>query len=137
MRHRHSRGSNRRPQGNAMADVLRRVTGTVTLAPATEVLPRPLKVTVLGSRTHHSSPPPRLNLLHLRAPQTPAQPPRLHLPCAMARHFRVTTLILANQVHSGYNLTLPRDGPKTVPYPYHCLRHYLTDAPVQRLPTHR
>ena len=35
-----------------MADVLRRV--TVTLAPATEVLSRPLKVTVLGSRTHKS-----------------------------------------------------------------------------------
>ena len=120
------------------ADVLRRVTGTITLAPTTEVLPRPLKVKVLGSRTYHTSPPPRLHLLRLRAPQTPPQPPRLHLPCVMARRSRATTTqTLANQVHSRYNLTLPHDGSKTVPCPYHCLRHYLKDATVQPPLTHR
>ena len=50
MRHWHSRGSNRRPQGNGRR--LRRVMATD--APPIEAPPRPLKVTVLGSRIHHT-----------------------------------------------------------------------------------
>ena len=134
MRHWHSRGSNRRSQGNGR----RSASGNGNACPPTEVLPWPLKVTVLGSRTHHTSLPPRLNLLRLRAPRTPAQPPRLHLPCVMARRTRTTTTrMLANQVHSWHNLTLPRDGPKTVPSPCHCLRHDITDTLPQLTPTHR
>ena len=37
----------------------------VTPVPITEALPRPLKVTVLGSRTQQTSPQPRLNPLRL------------------------------------------------------------------------
>ena len=48
----------------------------------------------------------------------------------MARRTRATTTrLLAIQVRSRYNLLLPRDGPKTVPSPYHCIRHHITDTP--------
>ena len=48
----------------------------------------------------------------------------------MALRSRVTpTRTLGTQVRSRYNLLLPRGGPKTVPSPYHCLRHHITDTP--------
>ena len=50
MRHWHSRGSNRRPQGNGR----RSASGNGNGRPPIEALPRPLKVTVLGSRIHHT-----------------------------------------------------------------------------------
>ena len=53
----------------------------------------------------------------------------------MALRSRVTpTQAPANQVRFRYNLLLLRDGSKTVPHPYHCLRHYTTDAPLQLTP---
>ena len=48
----------------------------------------------------------------------------------MVLRLRVTlTRTLGAQARSRYNLLLPRDGPKTVPSPCHCLRHHLTDTP--------
>ena len=48
--------------------------GLVTPAPITEDLPRPLKVTVVGSLTRQTSPQPRLNLSRPRAPLALPQP---------------------------------------------------------------
>ena len=48
----------------------------------------------------------------------------------MALRSRVTpSRTLGTQARSRYNLLLPRDGPKTVPSPYHCLWHHITDSP--------
>ena len=55
-----------------MADKTR--LGLVTSAPITEDLPRPLKITVVGSLTRQSSPQPRLNLSRRRAPLALPQP---------------------------------------------------------------
>ena len=114
--------------------------GMVTSAPITEDLPRRLKVTVVGSLTRQTSPQLRLNLSRPRAPLTLPQPSRPPLSCVMALRSRVTpTQTPADQVRSRCHLLLLRDGSKTVPHPYHCLRHYPTDAPLllQLTPTHR
>ena len=114
--------------------------GMATYAPITEDLSRLLKVTVVESLTRQMSPQSRLNLLRPRAPLALAQPSRLLLPCVMALRSRVTpTQTPADQVPSRCHLLLLRDGSKTVPHPYHCLRHYPTDAPLllQLTPTHR
>ena len=134
MRRWRRRGPNRRIR--VMADEMR--LGLVTPAPITEDLPRPLKVTVVGSLTRQTSPQARLNLSRPRAPLALPLPWWLPLPCDMALRSRVTpNRTPANQVRFRYNLPLIRDGLKTVPHPYHCLRHYTTDAQLQLIPTHR
>ena len=77
---------------------------------------------------------------HPLAPLARPQPYRLRLPRVMALRSRVTpTHTPADQVRFRYHLLLPRDGSKTVPRPYHCLRHHPTDAPLllQLTPTNR
>ena len=109
----------------------------VTPNPIAEVLLRTNKVIVLDSRTLQASPQSRLTPLHPRVPMLLVLPRRLP-PCDIALRLRVTlTRTLGTQARSRYNLLLPRDGPKTVPSPYHCLRHHITDPPPQLTPTHR
>ena len=105
-----------------MADVM--PLGVATPAPTT-------KATVAGPLQQHTSPQLRLNLSHPRGPLALPQPSRLLLSCGMTLRSRVTpTLTPADQVRSRCRLVLLRDNSKTVPHPYHCLRHYPTDAPL-------
>ena len=121
-----------------MADVIPLV--GVTPAPTTEDPPRPPKITVAGPLPRHTLPQLRLNLSRPRAPLALPQPSRPPLSCVMALRSRVTpTQTPADRVRSRCHLRPLRDGSKTVPHPYHCLRHYPTDAPLllQVTPTHR
>ena len=98
------------------------------------------KVTVAGPLPRHTSPQLRLNLSRPRVPLVLPQPSRLLLSCGMTLRSRETpTRTPADQVRSRCRLLLLRDGSKTAPHPYTCLRHYPTDAPLllQLTPTHR
>ena len=114
--------------------------GVATPAPTTKDPPRPPKLTVAGPLPRHTSPQLRLHLSRPRAPLALPQPSRPPLSCVMALRSRVTlTQTPADQIRSRYLLLLPCDGSKTVSHPYHCLRHYPTDALLllQLRPTHR